>query len=294
MDKTPFSVREGFVEIPKRPISDLNEETRMGLYNALFSEFLDGEVYHYCVMNSHVVNEPLATFAKKIWSEFFSMPLDQWHGFIPDLSSSIKRLMIGNDNHHFFTVIDFIEYVLNNYEPIHENSEEFEKKINNVLIKNNSVYRVINQQFGKLSQEEEVKEVSKASKSILETVNIHLKKSMNLMSQEKPDFANSIAESIKAVESICEKIVGDPNATLGQALKIIEKERQIELPTPLKSSFDKLYGWSSSDQGIRHAFSTIPKEEVDIEEARFMLVSCSAFVNYLIDESIKSKIKLID
>jgi len=294
MDKIPFSIREGFAELPKVPYQGLNEDIRMGLYNVVYSEFLNGDSTRYCIMNNHIVNEPLTSFAKKIWSDFFNLPLDQWNQFLPEFISKIKNLMIGDNHYHFAVTLELIEYILDNYEPIHEDSEEFEKKINDVLKKNNSIYRIINQQFVKLSQEEEVKEVSKASNSPLETVNIHLKKAMRLMSQQNPDYTNSVEESIKSVESICEKIAEDPNATLGKALKIIEKKRKIELPTPLKSAFDKLYGWTSADQGIRHAFSEVPKEEVDIEEARFMLVSCSAFVNYLIDESIKSGIKLED
>jgi len=44
-----------------------------------------------------------------------------------------------------------------------------------------------------------------------------------------------------------------------------------------------LSGYTSDKGGIRHGL----KEEdhnVDIDEARFMLVTCSAFVNYLISK----------
>jgi hypothetical protein len=40
-----------------------------------------------------------------------------------------------------------------------------------------------------------------------------------------------------------------------------------------------MYGSTSDAQGIRHALREEPT--LDSDDARFMLVSCSAFVNYL-------------
>jgi len=42
----------------------------------------------------------------------------------------------------------------------------------------------------------------------------------------------------------------------------------------------KLYGYTSDEDGIRHAILNDP--ELGFAEAKFMVVSCSAFVNYLI------------
>ena len=57
----------------------------------------------------------------------------------------------------------------------------------------------------------------------------------------------------------------------------------IVFPDVLKYAFDKLYAYTNQpDAGIRHALMDdtgvyTPKAE----EAIFMLVSCSAFINYL-------------
>ena len=45
----------------------------------------------------------------------------------------------------------------------------------------------------------------------------------------------------------------------------------------------KLYGYASDKGGIRHAEGLF-ESDVTFEEAKFMLVSCSAFINYLIAE----------
>ena len=93
---------------------------------------------------------------------------------------------------------------------------------------------------------------------------------------------SAIKESISAVESICCIIAKKTNASLGDALKTLESKRNLK--GQLKSAFEKLYNYTNSDKGgIRHAEGLFVSE-VSFEEAKFMLVSCSAFVNYLIAE----------
>ena len=47
-------------------------------------------------------------------------------------------------------------------------------------------------------------------------------------------------------------------------------------------AFKDLYGYASDENGIRHG--GIDFKNVPPEDAKFMLVSCSAFVNYLIEK----------
>jgi hypothetical protein len=85
------------------------------------------------------------------------------------------------------------------------------------------------------------------------------------------------------------KIVsGLPKATLGPALSAVEKKTALH--TVLKEAFQKLYGYTSDAQGIRHAL--MDETTLDMEDAKFMLVSCSAFVNYLVVKAQKAGIKL--
>ena len=56
-----------------------------------------------------------------------------------------------------------------------------------------------------------------------------------------------------------------------------------DFPTPVpspKGAFDKLYGYTSDADGIRHAL--LEEDKVTFEQAKFMLVVCSAFTNYVI------------
>ncbi len=91
----------------------------------------------------------------------------------------------------------------------------------------------------------------------------------------------SIQCSISAVESQCCILLGDERATLGEALRHLEREG-IGLHGALKEAFVKLYGFTSDAGGIRHG--SIQPSDVDQDIAKFMLVTCSAFVNYLISK----------
>jgi hypothetical protein len=75
---------------------------------------------------------------------------------------------------------------------------------------------------------------------------------------------------------------------LSQAIKVITDK--IELHPDLKEAFYKLYGYTSDAKGIRH--SLMEKPDLDFEDAKFMLVTCSAFSNYLKEKARKAEIKL--
>lgn len=57
----------------------------------------------------------------------------------------------------------------------------------------------------------------------------------------------------------------------------------------LLDAYSKLYGFAGDEGGIRHALDD-KSIEVSMEDARYMLVSCSAFVNYLTEKARKAGI----
>lgn len=114
-----------------------------------------------------------------------------------------------------------------------------------------------------------------------DTVNTHFEKSMKLYSKRKnPDYENSIKEAISAVESMC-CIINGKDSTLSDAIKKI-KDKGVHIHPAMVSSFCSLYEYTSDEKGIRHA--GIDFTEASAEDAKYMLVSCSAFVNYLIEK----------
>ena len=92
-------------------------------------------------------------------------------------------------------------------------------------------------------------------------------------------WADSIRESISAVESVARQL--DPNAskTLGLALKALKKKNRLH--AALEQAFQNLYGYTSDEKGIRHALLDEEAALVDSEEAIFMYGACASFVSYL-------------
>ena len=76
---------------------------------------------------------------------------------------------------------------------------------------------------------------------------------------------------------------------MGQALKVIER-KGIGLHGALKKGFSSLYGYTSDADGIRHAL--LDESTTNFEDAKFMLVACSGFINYLIAKCSRVGIKL--
>ena len=95
---------------------------------------------------------------------------------------------------------------------------------------------------------------------------------------------------MSAVEVLVKIISGNKSATLGVALNEIERSGKISIHKALKDGYSKLYGWTSNDEGIRHSIMDEPS--LSQEDAVYMLVSCSAFINYLNEKARKIGLKL--
>ena len=112
-----------------------------------------------------------------------------------------------------------------------------------------------------------------------------MKKAIEIFSKkETKDYPNTIKESISAVEAAVNIVNGTEGKTLGDALKQLDKKKK--LPETLKIAFNKLYGYTCDrETGIRHALINDAKCPPDFADAKFMLVACSAFINYLMQSN---------
>ncbi len=152
---------------------------------------------------------------------------------------------------------------------------------NDVLERDNSAYRIINDQIVEITSEQEIQSIEEAMQATdkYNSVQQHLQAALKLMSdRQSPDYRNSIKESISAVESICKTVTNDDKATLGKALRLIDEK--FGLHSALKESLSKLYGYTSDADGIRHAM--MEESTLTFIDAKFMLVACTNFINYLL------------
>ena len=105
----------------------------------------------------------------------------------------------------------------------------------------------------------------------------HLRKASSCINQG--DWAGSIRESIHAVESVARVLDPAASRTLEPALQSLERHRPLH--GALKGGFSKLYGYTSDEQGIRHALLDRADANVGSDEALFMFGACASFASFL-------------
>lgn len=278
-----FSERKGLKKVRTEiQVTSVDENLRNRLWNVLDYFYWQDRIRY-----GSPIKEDYKVLFTRLWHNYFKKPVDNlafmWHNDLSIVREYFFECV-------WFEVYDFIESVANSY-PYVDTNEKFKKTCNDVLESELSAYRFVGNQITQITSEEEISEIEEALETPLKPVRAHLENSLKLLSDRKsPDYRNSIKESISAVEAICRIIAKDEKATLGKALDAIETK--VGLHGALKRAFDSLYGYTSSAEGIRHALGLLEEPNLDFEDAKFMLVSCSAFINYLISKASKAGIKI--
>ena len=279
-----FSQRIGKTQIKSVIQTDwIDDELMNALWNGLTIFYWEGQIQIDWVKDNPNDIQVLLT---RIWIHFFKNRLDEMPPRFERIHTYIKKFFF---NAEWFEVYDFIEFVPLKYTPDYysQTNKKFIEYCNKVFERELSAYRFLNGTLTQISTKEEVESIEEALEisDNLKPVKTHLNRALELFSDRKsPDYRNSIKESISAVESYCSILTGNPKATLGQALKQIEKDNNIH--SALKSSFSSLYGYTSDADGIRHAL--LENDNLNQEDAKFMLVACSAFINYLRQKDAKT------
>ena len=210
--------------------------------NKRLSDFYEGRS-HYVVATNYVISD------------------NKWYEKIDLIEATLSYLLQKRDKdyRYYDFFVFFVDYL----------NEEFKRL--------NYAYRVIDNQIVEVTSEEEIATIETALQNSSNGIKEHLQTAMKLLSKRpEGDYRNSIKESISAVEFIVREITGENTLNLAK----LEKSG-ILLPSVLKKSFELLYGYTNNKStGIRHALMS-DTDAPSIDEAIYMLVSCSAFINYL-------------
>jgi hypothetical protein len=264
-----FSERKNYKKYSTLIQTDgMNDELRVSLWNVLFISKWDIESDIY---RQNQIEKDIVTFGAILWFAYFKKPVDARPNYFQEILQTIRNYFMECKWHE---VYDFLEFTLNYYKD--ENLTEF---INGILEKELSGYRFINGIISDIADSQEIEMLEQAlNDNDFPAVRAHLRRALELLSNQKsPDYRNSIKESISAVESLAKVMSGKPKATLGDALKLIEKKGKVH--PSLKEGFSKLYGYTSDEGGIRHAMLDEPS--LSAADAKFFLLACTNFINYL-------------
>ena len=197
---------------------------------------------------------------------------------------------ITSESTPWYRKLDLVEFISEKLSSLNKSkSEQFVEEINEQFERLKFGYRLISGTVVDIVSEDEIKSIQTAIDNSMEQVAGHLKKALALHSKRpKPDYANSIKESITAVEAYLRNATG--KNIFGDALK--EWQRKYSNIHPiLYTAMDKLHAYTNQpDVGARHALMDSSSEYIpQSSESMYMLVTCSAFINYLRSKSRRSK-----
>jgi hypothetical protein len=275
-----FSERYGYRQVHTAIQKEsMDEDLRNTLWSALKVQYWDtvAEDSYLGFDLRTPVNRKMLELFRRLWFSFFKKPLDTLPMEWQPVLVSLRRDFFSWSWHE---VYDFIEFVAQHY-PDKQVNDGFIANCNQLLEREMSAYRFVGQNIAPITSEEEITAINDALTTEIDPVREHINSALEKLTDRKnPDYRNSIKESISAVESLVIKATGSDKGTLGQLLKILEGKT--DLHPALKGAFEKLYGYTSDAGGIRHAL--LEKNTVTFEQAKFMLVVCSAFTNYVLSE----------
>lgn len=252
-------------------IDSINTELRNSLWSLLKVHVWDPYSTSGPYLSSSQ-NQRLSELCRALWFSYFKLPLD--------MMGNEWRVVRQELREYFFTcewyeVYDFIEFVAQKFP--YGRPEGFIGASNDVLKRELSAYRFVGNTITPITDKGEIESIDEALAGSGGPVRAHLNRALELLSDRtSPDYRNSIKESISAVESLVATTVGE-KGTLGQLIKKLEDE--IDLHPALVKTFGTLYGYTSDADGIRHALMDLPT--VTFDDAKFFLVVCSAFVNFV-------------
>ena len=283
--KLSFSERIGIKPLREIQINNLDNITRISLWNIFLQ-------LHF------IKNSNWRELTKYLWIHYYNYPIDEIPKYIDrsdfyydQIKEIIKETYIKSVWHEIYSLI---EIIINYYEE--KIQPELFKIYNREFDKNKCNYRFIDNVLSPITNEIEINEIEQTLKySHLPNVNMHIKSAIRLLSdRENPEYRNSIKESISAVEALCNRINQKADNTsrgepFGQAINNVKEK--IELNSQLVSGFHKIFGYTNNPEtGIRHWAEDVP--DIQFEDAKYFLVTCSAFINYLVFLSNKADIKL--
>ena len=275
-----FSQRYGYEPLPEpMRLEELSSDLRREIWNEVRDFLLEKTVGYSPNLYFNTEDE---RFIERVLGSHTKRPRDTINTDHDQVLSNFKKSILGSE---FNQVLDLIEIMVND----RYMREDFAKRMNNLFEQCAAAYRLDTSQrpycFVPLASKEQGEATQKAIETIresnLDAAAAHLRQATEHINARQ--YANSIADSIHAVEAVARAIDPKASKTLGPALNSLEKAGRLKHPA-LKAAFKNLYGYTSNEQGIRHALLDQDSPRVGLDEAMFMFGACASFAAYLAEK----------
>ena len=267
----PMSTRD--MDPPPFILNPLNRRTSFPLPEDLIKENAKAKINRYV---RHIRGRLNTT----LWDENYIYTIDS-------LFDEISKFL------EFNKIIDLLEIIFyapresDEWEIISQMTEDFARKIKNLFQRYSSAYSLNIQEYPYwFSPCMVIKEQASAVEKAIEVIHdsgidsavTHLRQAAEHINMEQ--YADSLADSIHAVESVARTIDPNNGDSLAKALKSLENAGLLK-HRALKEAFIKLYGYTSNEKGIRHPLVDQSSADVGLDEAIFMFGACASFASYL-------------
>ena len=299
-DHLTFSQRYGYEPLPQpMQLEEISDDLRREIWNVIRESFLEK-----IPTVNHTFPRQVHQFIRGILGKLLRMPEDEIRNHYSSVSKEFKKVVLEG---RFNSVLDLVEMTINtghtqnpstSYEAVYNRAadnyildriydrDELARHIKSLFDQHASAYRLDASQrpyqFFPRSSEEQGEATSQSIETVhdsgMEGAAAHLRQAAEHLNARR--YADSVRESISAVESVARMIDPKASKTLGPALDSLEKAGLLK-HRALKEGFKNLYGYTSDEQGIRHALVDKNSPDVGLDEAMFMFGACASFAAYL-------------
>ncbi len=278
-----FSQRFGYEPLPEpMRLEQISQDLRREIWNTVIRLIAD-----YKYNDEHGCNR----LVRRVSGNLRKIPEDEISLDLDNNLSEYRNVIL---NLKFNKVIDFIEIILLEIYLNHqEYSHSFTYQIECLFETHAAAYRLDTSKPPYCFQPCASKEQGDAIKEAIKIVNnsnmagakTHLRKASKYINAKQ--YAESITNSIHAVESVACKLNSDSRKSLGPALTSLQNAGILKHEA-LKKAFLQLYGYTSDEEGMRHSLIDKDNADVGLDEAIFMFGACASFSAYLSEKHRKN------
>lgn len=280
-----FSERYGHRAVQRViQVDDVDDALRTRLWNVMVNHVFGGPNDDASLLAPLRPGMRIYPLAATIYEEYLGAALDDLPLYISGFQQDLRRHWMKAP---WWEVYDLLEETVDAFQGTRER-QMFVHALNTALEKGLSGFRVVSGELVPMTSGAEIAAVETALEEArpLVGVHTHLQTALRFLgAKPDPEYRNSIKESISAVESLCLLLTGERGkGGFTAALRLLATRTTIH--PALQGAFEKLYGYTSDADGIRHAL--LDESDLGVEDALYMLVSCSAFVSYVMAKAAKA------
>lgn len=276
-----FSRSQGLIQAPKKlQIGELPRPLRSQLWSVIF-EYLQDAIEGYGPRAE--VGGEWGRIVYDFEKNFYFLPADEFDLSWEYVKYKYKNLVL-TAPYNF--VLDFVQHILQH----EEKPDKFEFYIDHLLKEHLAAYTLVNdgQTIAPAATPEEGQALANSMTQVLDGgftgAHQHLTKAIDRFNNVQ--FADSIRESIHAVESIARSIDPKSSSKIGPALQSLKTK--VYVNEQFVSGIEKIYAYTNSERGLRHPLIEDDHAQADDADALFMIGACASFCSYLVAKGRKA------